>query len=335
MVFYHLAYHLSVPVIRFGYLGVDVFFILSGFVLSYVYADKLHPRDFPSYVRFLQARIARIYPLHAVTLGALGIFVLAFPAFAMRYSLPAQRWGLGPFLASLFLVQNWAHWLPTCWNTPSWSLSAEYFGYLTFPVFLGLTQRWRGRTAPLMLALGSLAVFYGIMMAYGIHDLNVAGTPGMLRMAFEFACGCLLYRAMANGLQTLPWAADILAAGLLVCAFYARDGVFLALPAFALIVLLAAQNRGVTARCLSLAPVVLLGEISYSIYLVHWIILQILNWLFPDTLLGPHSLMIRATGVMAMTLASATITFRCVELPARKWGRTLSLVRPQAHMKPL
>ena len=87
-------------------MGVDIFFILSGFVLSYVYAHKFNTRDFQSYSHFLKARIARIYPLHVVTLCVLGVIVLSAPEHFMRYPIPEQRWGIGSFFASLFLIQT-------------------------------------------------------------------------------------------------------------------------------------------------------------------------------------------------------------------------------------
>ena len=182
-----------------------------------------------------------------------------------------------------------------------------------------------------MLALGSLVIFYLVMTAAGIRGVNVEGTPGMLRMVFEFACGCLLYRAISNGLQALPLAADFAAIGLLLSAFFIKGADYLALPAFALIVLLAAQNCNFIARCLSVAPIVFLGDISYSIYLVHWIILQLSNWLFGKSLTVLER-PVWACGFLAVVLLVATFTFRFVEQPARKWGRSLSLARAQARL---
>ena len=332
VVFFHMADNAPIPVIRFGYMGVDIFFILSGFVLSYVYARKFTIRDFRSYSNFIQARIARIYPLHLVTLFTLGVIVLCAPEHFMRYPTPEQRWGIGSFFASIFLIQNWAHWLPTCWNTPSWSLSAEFFAYLIFPVFLGVTQRWQGTKIPLMFAFGSLLLFQLFMRTKGINGGNVTGTPGMLRMVFEFACGCLLYRAISNGLQPLPLVADLVAVGLLLASFLIEGADFLALPAFAVIVLLAAQDRNLIACCLSVAPIVFLGEISYSVYLVHWIILQLWKWLWAGTPLNALDEIAWGGGFLAVVLLVATVTFHVQ--PARRWGRSLSLRRagPKAEV---
>ena len=331
VVLFHMSYDTPVPVIRFGYMGVDVFFILSGFVLSYGYAHRLI--DFRAYIQFLGARLTRIYPLHLVTLCALGLIVISAPEYFMRYPLADQRWGASSFVASALLVQNWAHWLPTCWNTPAWSLSAEMFAYFTLPVFLGLTQRWQGVAAPLVLAFGSLGLLYVALRFAGIHDLNVTGTPGMLRMACEFACGCLLYRAFLNGVPTLPSIVGLMAGGLLLAACSSNQADFLALPAFALIILIAAQGRGLMASFLSSRPMVLLGEISYSIYLVHWILLQQSNRMLSGTTLTIPEKAGWAAGFIAFTLFVATVTFRFIEQPARRWGRRISLLGSQVDGK--
>src|SRR5262249_13464782 len=155
------------------------------------------------------------------------------------------------FVASLLLVQNWGHFLPTCWNTPAWSLSAEWFAYLAFPAFLLATQ-WP-RSAKTSLALVGLAfAAYNAMLLVRADPIDVHGTPGMVRMAAEFAAGCLLYRAFATGLPRLPPALDIAVGfGLLLTFLFPRLNVF-ALVAFALLVLLAAQQRGPLAAFLSL-----------------------------------------------------------------------------------
>ncbi len=321
---FHLT--VGVPILWRGDLGVDVFFILSGYVLTHVYAGKL--ANAADYFGFIRARLARIYPLHLVTLCVLGLMVVALPGFAERYPIPDQRWGFGPFLASLLLVQNWGYFLPTSWNTPSWSLSAEWFAYLIFPLFLFATQWPRSKTTPLVLVGGLFLALYAAFALKGLSSLSGGGAPGMLRMTGEFAAGCLLCRAVDNGLGRLPPVADIAAVALvLIAAILGGVFTFLVLPAVALLVLLAVQDSP-TARLLSKTPVVFLGEISYSIYLIHWMLIQGSQWFLAGRLAGTSWQVIWNVGLALVCIGLSTLSYRWIEQPARAWGRAR---RPQAE----
>ena len=160
---FHLNWGTTLPVLRSGYLGVDLFFVLSGAVLTHVYTghNLLHPA---AYWSFLRNRLARIYPLHIITLCALGLLVILVPSFADRYGDHATRFSADAFIASALLIQNWAHWLPDAWNVPAWSLSAEWFAYLMFPVILLFAARFITTTAKATIAtitlFAALALFF-------------------------------------------------------------------------------------------------------------------------------------------------------------------------------
>src|SRR5258708_3639584 len=173
VVFFHLT--VGIPLLQHGYLGVDVFFLLICYLLAYFYASNLP--DAADYVSFIRARVARIYPMHLTALCVLALMVVTLPGFAEHYPQPEQRWGFGPFVASLLLVQNWAYFLPTSWNTPSWSLSAEWFAYLLFPMFVFATQWQRSIIAPLLLAGSLLLVLFGAFALRGLHVLNGYAVP--------------------------------------------------------------------------------------------------------------------------------------------------------------
>jgi peptidoglycan/LPS O-acetylase OafA/YrhL len=271
--------------------------------------------------------VARIYPLHLFMLSVVGLVVLILPDFVSRYPLPHQRFGLDSFFASAFLIQNWFYWLPTCWNGPAWSLSAEWLGYIFFPLFVFVTQRWRSARTALCFATLSLVAFIVMMLLRHVHNTGVEGSPGLLRMASEFACGCLLFRAVDVGLKPLPVLAEIIAISLLGIAVLVSDAALLAPFALAMIVLLAAQDRGFLAKGVTSAPVMFLGEISYSIYLVHWIVLQISNWASSKVVLTSHEMVVRDIGVLALIVALSYCTYHFIEIPARAWGRRVG-VRP-------
>lgn len=159
VVLFHLTFGHDIAIVKLGFLGVDLFFILSGFVLSQVSKEIIVTPS--QYLEFLRQRLTRIYPLHLFVLCALALIVLTVPGFEDRYDVP--RFEPDAFVASLLLIQNWFYWLPACWNGPSWSLSAEWFAHLTFPICQWLTARWRGIRVPIALVLTAFLSLYAIL----------------------------------------------------------------------------------------------------------------------------------------------------------------------------
>jgi peptidoglycan/LPS O-acetylase OafA/YrhL len=314
VVLYHL-FGRSPFLINRGYMGVDVFFILSGFVLSYGYAERFQNPTIQNYFSFLKARVARIFPLHLTMLLVVAVCVITLPGFAAQYPMPHERFGISAFIASAFLIQNWFHWLPSCWDAPSWSLSAEWAAYLAFPVFVWFTQRWRSIRSALLFAVLSLVIFVCILTAKGVHDINFEGSLGMARATTEFCCGCLLFRAQSLGMRRLPQMIDVVPIALLIISCSVANATLLGPFAMAFIVLRAAQSTGPIANFLSLRLVVGLGEISYSIYLVHWIVIQVFSWAWPVPTI------IRDVAIILLTLVISCFTYSTIELRARQWGK--------------
>jgi peptidoglycan/LPS O-acetylase OafA/YrhL len=321
-----VAYHINDQIAIFapGYLGVDVFFMLSGYILSFVYNKPSDIRSVRSYISFLVIRLVRIYPLYFVALIVLGVFVLLNPDFAAIYRVPEQRWNLAAYVASLMLVQNWFYFLPGCWNAPAWTLSAEWFAYLSFPIFQTFTRWPRTSLGPVLLSACCLAVFAAVVILKGQPDPGVTGTPGMVRMICEFAAGCLLFTAVQNGLPRLNVCADLAVFGLLtVVIVFGGTTIWLALPAFGLMLLLAAQQSGPISAALALPVMVWWGEISYSLYITHWIVLQVGKWeLFGSPSAGfLAEKSVQNIILAALCVATATCTYQWIELPSRARGR--------------
>lgn len=329
VVMFHVTMGTRLHLFEAGYLGVDAFFILSGFVLAHVYADKFSSWQPGVYISFLKARIARIWPLHLFMLCVVAVAVFSIPWLRSTYTDADQRFSLSCFGASAFLIQNWFHWLPGCWNTPSWSLSAEWFAYLIFPAVVFMTQRARKPTTSIFLAGVCLLGLCVVMLLKGVSSLNVTGVPGMIRMAGEFCCGCYMYRAVGTGLRTFPVIADFFVLVLLAASLIARND-FLCLFAIALIVLLAAQEQGPVARLFATPFVVFLGEISYSVYLVHWIVLQVANRIATNMMLEGIGFAIWNAAIISLIVVISTITYRFIEIPARAFGRRVGVPRAVA-----
>lgn len=311
---YHLLEDVGGSHWTIGYLGVDLFFVLSGFVLSYVYADSgLHKLE--DWKNFIRARVARVYPLHVVTLMSLVMLVWLWPGYASSYPARDERFGVEAFIANLLLVQNWAYFLPTNWNTPAWSLSAEWAAYLIFPVFLLIARRVR---KPLVASFACMAALVVAMWIWGAPS-NSQGTPGMLRMVFGIMAGCLLRQAyVANAL--LPVRSAALASLGLIAVAHLPGMAGVGVLAFPAVVLLATQSDGPVARLCTWQPAIWLGDVSYSLYLWHWIVIQIASRTLSLEALGAIWYVIVVAVVLLLSWASA----RFIERPARDWGRRLS-----------
>lgn len=308
-----------------GYLGVELFFVLSGFILCHVYLAAAGEKRF-SYGGFLWARIARVYPLHLATLLGVGLLAGAATVAGLGVDDSVLSWPSLP--ANLLMVHAWGLAPEAGWNHPSWSISAEWFAYLLFPVFAFVAWRLRGR--PTAAVAGASALLLGLYAAFEA----LAGFPltqatiawGALRIVPCFALGCALYLAYRRApLQRPGLSALVFLAALAIAAsVMAWDGA-LVLMAGGLILALASLPNA-RAGWLASRPAVYLGEISYSVYMV------CIPWKLAAVNLAAQltgaedkrlHIFVWLAVVAAIPLVAAT-SYHLVERPARRALRDLA-----------
>lgn len=321
-----------------GFVGVDLFFVLSGFILTYSYltpAGKLRG----GMRAFWLARLARIYPLYL--LAAL----LAAPPFFWQQGPSAAPVTTG--LSVLTLTQAWLPASASVWNPPGWSLSVEAVFYLLFPLLAPLCARLparRVRLALVLLWLACLAVPlpYLLNMDSGVTWSTVIYNP-LWRLP-EFLIGLLAgrlfalsQRQAAAAPRAFPrWAAPAAAVGSIVAVALApawvrpfiRSG--LLDPLFAVLIYGLAARPGLLGRLLAQPLLVLLGEASYGMYVLHW---PAWDWL--TRLLHLPSAAARASSpfvldYMSLVFALSILALWMVERPARRYLRAALLTRPAA-----
>jgi peptidoglycan/LPS O-acetylase OafA/YrhL len=318
-----------------GSLGVDVFFILSGFILSYVYLADKPELSWARHRRFLWLRIARIYPVHVFTFGSLALLVLGARLLHIHIEgeYPLNR---VPF--ELTMTHAWWWFLePGGWNYPSWSISAEWFAYLVlFPLSAWvLRRRWK---TPALLVIAYAALLTWLTLMTG----NVDGRR-LSRVSCEFLAGAMafgIFRQNPQFTRLCQRSATTLVGVVLVIA---ASGPASALYPFWLLVLLfPLMLVGLTAdgtwvgRFLGSPAVVWGGRVSYSLYMTHALTQKLLKVLLPSAGFISSSLPVRCGVVLAqlaLLIAAAALLYYAVEVPARdairRWvSRPRSTARP-------
>ena len=314
--------HALLPIFARGYLGVDFFFVLSGFIITHVYLASLASPHRRAVTIFLWHRFVRLYPVHVTVLAGLVAVVALAGAGGVTVNNP-QEWRLSDLFWQLTLLQAWGVSASPGWNAPSWSISAEWFAYLLFPLLAPALMRLRTREAALLLAVAALAAT-ALLFALADWSLNTwVGAPALTRVAGEFICGAALCRAAALGALAQRPAGDVLGFGALA-AFVL--GPSTALADFALVALLAATVLGAAtaagplAQALGSRVLVWLGEISYSIYLVHFPVLIVIRRFWERVGFAGWGGAARAAAFLAtvaLVIALAALLFYLVERPAR------------------
>ena len=305
-----------------GHLGVELFFTLSGFILCHVYLTSFADGRF-RYGAFLWARLARVYPLHIATLCAMGLMAGAALAAGFAVNPNILSWRSLP--ANLFMVHAWGLAPVSGWNHPSWSISAEWFAYLTFPVFAWTALKLRER--PYLAAAGALLFLAALNAAFG----RIAGFPltsatvawGALRIVPCFALGCATYLVWRSGAtdrrKQAALGAVIFGAGTALAAQFGAPDVLI-VAGFAGLILSLAKLAAAGSRFGTQPIFVYLGEISYSVYMVcvPW---QLLGFNAVSKILHrsdetlPWHLWILLT--LAIIPLSA-LTYHVIEKPARR-----------------
>ena len=321
----HLNVGFTPVAVTKGYLGVEVFFVLSGFILSHVYLEAAGTRRY-SYKGFLWARIARVYPLHLVTLAGMAVLGLGAAAAGLAVSDSLTDWRSLP--AHLTLTHAWGLASASAFNHPSWSISAEWFAYLSFPAFAFVA--WRLRDRPVLATVLAAAVALGIYAAFqplaGFSLTEATFRWGALRIVPCFLLGCALYLVYRRA--PIPFAGPVAlfsGAGMLISASLGLWDPITVLFAGGLILGLGSMTNERAGPLASKAGVYL-GEISYSIYMVCAPVLLVMTNV-AARLTGADDKrfhIIVWLGIVAAIPVTAMLTYHLVERPARKALRRLA-----------
>jgi len=332
-----------------GYSGVTIFFVLSGFVLSFNYFESLRKPTPAGLYNYFVARFARVYPLYALVLL---YFVLKQHAFGItidgwwQHALAIQGWNPDVMKAFSF-------------DAPAWSVGVEFFLYACFPLLILPLARLRSvrsilvTAAGISLAMLALAAWFELS---GKADLPFTDPSSAHRWLYrtpltrlgDFALGILAARLFvqvgghaiaARVARPLTW----LSIGMIVAAMawpamvlsaWSWD-VAIAIPAALLIFALAAAPLTLPARALSIPAVVLLGEASYAFYLIHWPAIFFFDagqWANSVT----PSIVLYEAFVLGAILAFAVGVHMTVEQPARRYlRRVLTYGRARPPVSPM
>ena len=318
VVIFHMAdyspEHLHWDRLEKAHLAVDLFFILSGFILAHVYGVVFSEKKGSTRV-FLISRLARIYPAHlAMMIVFLLYFLIIFSA-GIPYN--AERYRPNSFLWHITLLGASGLDRGLSWNFPAWSISAEFCAYLMFPFIIRPCMRLTPRFAAFLLfaLIGIFALLNGpLRLTERTYDFSV------IRVLPEFLMGVLAYRSRAY-LITYAGNANIAfgcTLAILVALIWAMapDAFFVA--AFVSLIVLGAALTGSLAAILAWRPLVYLGEASYSLYLVHAFVLSVLYNAFKISSIG-HLVptVFRDWLVLVAVLLAASMLYHFVEKPSR------------------
>ncbi|MEW5728443.1 MAG: acyltransferase [Pseudomonadota bacterium] len=331
----------AVPFVRNSYLFVDFFFVLSGFVIAHSVGGRMTAAAVWPFVR---RRFARLWPLHVVVLGGFVVLEAMKAALMTAQGIAADNppfsgaTSLAALASNIALVHALGLHDGATWNFPSWSISTEFYAYLAFAAVAVTAPGW---LVPVAVATASALV----VAALSGEWLHTIADYGYFRCLYGFFTGVLVHR-LHGALARMPAATWLEAPVLvLVWAFVSaadKGPLSMAAPlVFGVAVLVFAFEAGPVSRLLAARPVQHLGTWSYSIYLVHTLLLVMIGravnlaeaklglalmvpagWngeSFHLVALGGPWLTDLAAGLyLAAVVAVASLTWRLVEKPGQR-----------------
>jgi len=306
--------------IHSGYLAVQTFFVLSGFVLTRTYAPTVWNRR--TLGRFATARFARVYPVYFLSLIVVSPFIIEM--LLQPVWTPGQRAGL--VTTYLLMLQGWMGSLKVGWNTPAWSLSCEFVFYLCFPLLFTVLRNARWKAISVALTVAVVTPTF----------LDHAGVPWSWKPFYylpDFLAGIAAARVFSLVEHSRAWRKRgywlyipaLVLGGWLIVHPHTVDGSMADLSSFlrplnvALLVGFAIGG-GWLARLLSTGAADLLGKASYSMYILH---IPILWWTGRYLVHGKWHPSRPVAGVVYLTLVvvASALVYSWLEAPASVWIR--------------
>ncbi|MCG8315425.1 MAG: acyltransferase [Pseudomonadales bacterium] len=316
------------PLFHGGAMGVDLFFVLSGFVIAYNYFDRFASTEKSNYLDFLFKRFARIYPVHLATLLLLIPIGLVMAGDALFFG------NLVDLLKNLFLLQ--AIVPPAAWNIVSWSISCEWLAYSFFPILVLLFSKLHtGRqmlTALVVLYTISLALFAGFAISKFPFTHPIYW---ILRIACEFTAGVLIFKIwQVRGDRSFSqWFKRLLVPILTLVIFLLSHipiAFVIVVPFLFLTVYLIATDQYFLNKFLARPAVTYGGRISYSLYMVHGMTMLAFHRYMTIGELATTGMIVKIGYILLYVVLTFILTvafYHWVEEPARKALLTLKFKR--------
>ena len=345
-----LAFHYQLPFAHAGFLGVDVFFVLSGYLITSILLSQVD-QGRVRIAEFWTRRARRLVPALLPVLGALLVWGAVFAPSVLRDRLR------GDIASTLFYFANW-HFISTSTYFASdgtvsplehmWSLGVEEQFYLVWPLLLALVAFAFARPGHRRVVVGVLAGAGLVLSAWRLGSLWAGGSDraylGTDSRIFEPLAGALLAVVVTSsgvraGLSRVHWPLAVAGVAGLAWGFaslggpsgatstYAYGGAVVVAASTAALIAAVSMRTSVASRALAAAPVAYLGRLSYGIYLWHWPL-----WVWTGRQ-GWWDLTGLGVGLRALVLTTATVglaaaSYRFVESPIR-YGRVAKFLLPR------
>ena len=314
--------------LEFLNLAVDVFFVISGFVIAYVYSDRI--RNLTDYGQFLWRRITRLVPLHWATLGFFVAAGVALSALGIASSAP-ETFAWPDLVEAALLLHMLGGVSGPAFNYPAWSISAEMLMYIIFPLFLLMGRRKAVLPCLVVAVLGWLAVRdLGVLLPKSLL------APDTMRAFAGFPLGMIVFAALqGRTVKGNGWIALVGVGLVAVCALGALhvQAIWILPIAYSCAVFAATSDRAAF-RPAWLKAVGPLGALTYSIYMLHIPVKAAMSYL--ATLTGGSfegSLPWLLATIVALAVAS-WLSYFFFETPLRKaLNRTFSRERPSKSVE--
>ena len=314
-----VLYHAGVSQISGGFIGVDVFFVISGFLITSIMLGDIAAGRF-SVVGFWGRRIVRIFPALFVMLAAVLLAGMVFLFPGDLRALAGSAAAAAAFVSNLWFEFSAGYFGPAAETLPllhTWSLGVEDQFYIVHPLLIALVHRFAPtRLKPVLVvtALASFALGLALSIAAPTHAFY--GLPGRV---WELGLGALVAAGAAPKIVSKRGRDAAALAGLALIALgyllIRPSSLFpvpwAILPALGAALIIAYGDGAVTERLLAAGPMRQIGAISYSLYLWHWPIITFWR-LRHDIALTPLDTVI----VVALSFVAAVLSYRLVERPA-------------------
>lgn len=318
-----ILYHAGFELFSGGYVGVDVFFVISGYLITAIIYREIQDGTF-TIGRFYERRIRRLYPaVTAVTLACLPLaWLLLLPSEFKDFLFSVAA--VQVFASNLYFWSQSDYFGSAAELTPllhTWSLAVEEQFYLVFPFVLILFRRLSLR---LLLALLALAALASLALAQELIDSHASASFFLLpTRAWEMLAGSLLALGMSQAGSRHRWFGNLAALagvaviGIAVLLYHGGTpfpGVYALVPVAGTVLIIAfATRETLVGRVLALRPLVFIGTVSYSAYLIHQPLFAFARIYSMRNLTLPLVL-----GLIGLTFLLAYLSWRYIENPFRQ-----------------